>query len=156
MNRSRARYEAAPARPRLSLPEGARMAVHVIVNVEEWRIDGKLPRQLLTAPAGAEPLPDVANYAWYEYGMRVGIWRMMDVLRARKTPVTMSLNASVCLSYPAIVEAAVRDGWELMGHGYFQRPMSMVPSTRQSFVYSVWRPARLRSTSRRVIISSGV
>lgn len=131
MKQSRAPYQAAPARPKLTLPGGARMAVHVIVNVEEWRIDGKLPRQIITPPGGAEVIPDVPNYAWYEYGMRVGIWRMLDLLREPRIPVTMSLNGSVCLSYPAIVERAVEDGWEMMGHGYYQRAMSMVEDERK-------------------------
>jgi len=130
MTRRFAPYEPAFARPRLNLPNGARVAVHVIVNVEEWRLDAKLPRQVIPAPAGAEPIPDVPNYAWYEYGMRVGIWRVMEVMRAHAVPVTMSLNASVCTSYPVIVERAHADGWEMMGHGFFQRPMSMVEDER--------------------------
>lgn len=126
MSRRFAPYEPSFARPRLTLPNGARLAVHVIVNVEEWRLDAKLPRQIIPAPAGAEPIPDVPNYAWYEYGMRVGIWRVMDLMRAYGVSVTMSLNANVCNSYPAIVERAVSERWEMMGHGFFQRPMSMV------------------------------
>jgi allantoinase len=130
MTRRFAPYEPAFARPRIALPDGGRMGVHVIVNVEEWRLDAKLPRQIIPAPGGAEPIPDVPNYAWYEYGMRVGIWRLMDVMRKRGVAVTMSLNGSVCNSYPAIVERAVSDGWEMMGHGLFQRAMSMVEDER--------------------------
>ena len=117
-------------RPQLKLPDGARLALHLIVNVEEWRFDAKLPRQLLSAPGGAEPIPDIPNYAWYEYGMRIGIWRVMDALRPYKGHVTLSLNGSVCDSYPQIVAETTRAGWENMGHGFYQRAMSMVEDER--------------------------
>ncbi|MFN2461805.1 MAG: polysaccharide deacetylase family protein [Candidatus Velthaea sp.] len=130
MKRSRAPYEAFIHRPRLRLPGDGRLAVHVIVNVEDWVLDGKLPRQILTAPLGAEPIPDVPNFAYYQYGMRVGIWRIFDVMRKHGVRVTMSLNASVCNSYRAIVDEAVRADWEMLGHGLFQRPMSMVEDER--------------------------
>ena len=74
MIHGRAPYVPSTEQPRLELPGGARLAIHLIVNVEAWRYDVKLPRQILTAPQGAEPIPDVPNFAWFEYGMRVGIF----------------------------------------------------------------------------------
>jgi peptidoglycan/xylan/chitin deacetylase (PgdA/CDA1 family) len=134
MNRpdhGRAPYVPAPQRPRLTLPHDARLAVHVIVNVEEWLYDAKLPRQVLTAPGGIDPVPDVPNYAWFEYGMRVGIWRVFDVLRTHGVRATLSINASVCDSYPEIVEAARTAEWEMMGHGFHQRAMAAVNDERE-------------------------
>jgi allantoinase len=128
----RAPYVPAPARPRLHFPDGTRTVVHVIVNVEEWLYDAKLPRQVLTAPGGVEAIPDVPNYAWFEYGMRVGIWRVFDVLRAHDVKATLSVNGSVCDAYPEIVEAAVAAGWEMMGHGFHQRAMSAVSDERET------------------------
>jgi peptidoglycan/xylan/chitin deacetylase (PgdA/CDA1 family) len=126
----RAPYVPSVARPRLHLPGGARLAVHVIVNVETWAYDAKLPRQVLTAPQGAEPVPDVPNYAWFEYGMRVGIWRVLDALRDQRGHVTLAINGAVCDAYPQIVKAAHEADWEMMGHGYFQRAMSLVEDER--------------------------
>ncbi|HTW85842.1 MAG TPA: polysaccharide deacetylase family protein [Candidatus Sulfotelmatobacter sp.] len=126
----RAPYVPAPQRPRLQLPDGARLALHVIVNVEAWAYDAKLPRQTLTAPGGVEPVPDVPNFAWFEYGMRVGIWRVFDVLRSHGVRATLSINASVCDAYPEIVAAAVAEGWEMMGHGLQQKAMSVVGDER--------------------------
>ncbi|HZO94359.1 MAG TPA: polysaccharide deacetylase family protein [Candidatus Baltobacteraceae bacterium] len=128
--RRRASYVSAPARPRLRLPDGARMALHVIVNVETWLLEERLPRQVLTAPGGVQPLPDVPNFAWYEYGMRVGIWRVLDVLREHGVRATLSVNASVCDAYPDIVRAAVDAGWEMMAHGYHQKAMPAVDDER--------------------------
>jgi peptidoglycan/xylan/chitin deacetylase (PgdA/CDA1 family) len=126
----RAEYEASVARERLTLPGGMRLAIHLIVNVEAWRYDAKLPRQVLSAPQGAEPVPDVPNFAWFEYGMRVGIWRVFDALRDARGHVTLAINGAVCEAYPQIVETAVRDGWEMMGHGFEQRAMSLVDDER--------------------------
>ena len=114
----------------MALPGGMRLAIHLVVNVEAWRYDTKLPRQILTAPQGAEPVPDVPNYAWFEYGMRVGIWRVLEALRPARGHVTLAINGAVCDAYPQIVAAAVRDGWEMMGHGFEQRAMSLVDDER--------------------------
>jgi allantoinase len=126
----RAEYVAPAARRRLTLPGGLRLAVHLIVNVEAWRYDTKLPRQVLTAPQGAEPIPDVPNFAWFEYGMRVGIWRVFEALRDARGHVTLAINGAVCDAYPHVVETAARDGWEMMGHGFEQRAMSLVDDER--------------------------
>ena len=67
-------------RPNLALPDGARLAVWVIVNVEEWDPTQPMPRTVLTPPAGGAPMPDIPNWAWHEYGNRVGFWRMLEVL----------------------------------------------------------------------------
>lgn len=130
MIHGRAEYLAATDRKRLTLPGQMRLAIHLIVNVEAWRYDAKLPRQVLTAPQGAEPIPDVPNFAWFEYGMRVGIWRVFDALRGASGHVTLAINGAVCEAYPQVVETAVRDGWEMMGHGFEQRAMSLVEDER--------------------------
>lgn len=121
--RSRAPYRTRAESPQLALPAGKRLAVHAIVNVEDWLYEAKLPRSILTAPGGFEPIPDVPNFAWYSYGMRVGIWRLLDAFGDLGIRATLSLNASVCDSYPAIVEATERAGWEIMAHGYHQRAL---------------------------------
>ena len=73
-------YSAIKDRPRLVLPDGGRLIVWVIVNVEEWNPRETMPRTVLTPPAGGSPNPDIPNWAWHEYGNRVGFWRMLDVL----------------------------------------------------------------------------
>ncbi len=124
-------YSAIPDRPRLRLPGSARVVVWTIVNVEEWDIQGAMPRTVLPPPGGGSGfIPDVPNFAWFEYGMRVGFWRLRRVLDRYKVKATVALNASVCLSYPRIVEAAIESGWELMGHGYTQRPTHLEPDQR--------------------------
>jgi peptidoglycan/xylan/chitin deacetylase (PgdA/CDA1 family) len=119
-------YRAAIDRPRLSLPAGARVALWPVVNVEHWLIDNPMPRQVLVAPTGAALLPDLPNWAWHEYGMRVGFWRLLDAFERRGIRPTLSINGSVCTAYPRIAEAAHAAGWEFMGHGFVQVPTHKV------------------------------
>jgi allantoinase len=69
--RDRVPYSAIVDRPKLPLPGGARMAVWTIVNVEEWSIERNMPRTVLPPPFGQPLQPDLPNWAWHEYGMRV-------------------------------------------------------------------------------------
>ena len=54
-------YSAIPDRPQLSLPDGARLVVWFIMNVEEWNPRETLPRTVLSPPAGGSPIPDIPN-----------------------------------------------------------------------------------------------
>jgi allantoinase len=85
-----------------------------------------MPRQALVAPTGLPLLPDVANWAWHEYGMRVGFWRMLDAFARRGIRPTLSINGSVCGAYPRVAGAARDAGWEFMGHGFVQVPTHKV------------------------------
>jgi allantoinase len=115
-------------RPPLRLPHGARMAVWVIVNVEEWDPTQPMPRTVLTPPAGGSPMPDVPNWAWHEYGNRVGFWRFVRVFDEFAIPAVLCINGSALAAYPAIVRAAVE--WEFVGHGFTQRNMQKVANER--------------------------
>jgi allantoinase len=119
----RVTYEAIVDRPRLRLPDGARMAVWVIVNVEHWSIERSMPRTVLPPPMGEPLIPDVPNWAWHEYGMRVGFWRFKEVLQRHGVIPTLAINGHVCKSYPRVASAAREAGWEFMGHGFMQGPM---------------------------------
>ncbi len=55
-------------------------------------------------------------------GCASGFWRLKAVLDRHRIKATVSLNGAVCKSYPRIVEACVKSGWEFMGHSYIQRP----------------------------------
>ncbi|MBH98337.1 MAG: polysaccharide deacetylase [Rhodospirillaceae bacterium] len=125
-------YSAIVDRPKLPLPDNGRVAVWTIVNVEEWSIDHPMPRAVLPPPRGEPLLPDLANWAWHEYGMRVGFWRILEAIRATGHRATLATNGSVCHTYPRVIEAAVNYDWEIMGHGFLQGPMHKVPDQRKS------------------------
>jgi peptidoglycan/xylan/chitin deacetylase (PgdA/CDA1 family) len=119
-------YRPITDRPPLALPGGARVVVFCVLNVEEWLFDAPIPRPVAPPPAGGSgPVPDVPNWAWHEYGMRVGFWRLRECLMRHLGPaVTVALNAHACRSYPPIVHAMAESGWEIMGHGVVQRPLT--------------------------------
>lgn len=130
--RERLPYSAIIDRPRLPLPNNGRIAVWTIVNVEEWSIDYPMPRQVLSPPRGEPLVPDLANWAWHEYGMRVGFWRILETIQSIGQRATLATNGSVCKTYPRIIEAALEANWEIMGHGFLQGPMHKVPDQRQA------------------------
>jgi len=123
-------YSAISERPALKLPDGARMAVWVIVNVEAWDPMQPMPRTVLTPPAGGSPSPDIPNWAWHEYGNRVGFWRFVEVFDQFAIPAVLCINGAALAAYPPIVRAARERNWEFMGHGFTQRNMQKVEDER--------------------------
>lgn len=98
-------YQAIIDRPPVAWPNGARVAVWVIPNIEHFHIEI------------GNPAPDIRNHSRRDYGNRVGVWRVMEVLAKHGVRGTVALNAEVGRFYPRIMEEAVRLEWELMGHG---------------------------------------
>lgn len=136
--RARAPYQAIVDRPKLPpLPGGARVAVYTIVNVENWRPEGPMPRTILPPPMGQPLLPDVPNWSWHEYGMRVGFWRFLQALEARKMRATFAVNGSCLQLYKRACGAARDAGWEFMGHGFVQGPMHRVEDQRAAIAATV-------------------
>lgn len=123
-------YSAIIDRPRLKLPRGARLVVWPVVNVEEWEITRPMPRNVSNPPGGISAMPDIQNWGWHEYGMRVGIWRIMEVLQKHRIKPTLSINARVCETRPRIAQAALDSGWEFMAHCYVQMPIHKIEDQR--------------------------
>ncbi len=123
-------YSPIAGRGPLELPDGARVAVWVIVNIEEWDPQAPMPRTVLTPPAGGSPSPDIPNWAWHEYGNRVGFWRMLEVLDRLSIKAVLAINGTAVASYEPIARAALDRGWEFMGHGFTQRNMQKVDDER--------------------------
>ncbi|HMN78698.1 MAG TPA: polysaccharide deacetylase family protein [Burkholderiaceae bacterium] len=85
-----------------------------------------MPRTILPPPMGHPRLPDVPNWAWHEYGMRVGFWRFLDALGSRGLKATFAVNGAACETYREACVAARDAGWEFIGHGFVQKPMHEV------------------------------
>jgi allantoinase len=130
--RERVPYLAIVDRPPLVLPGDARMVVWTIVNVEDWGIERPMPRTVLSPPMGQPLLPDLPNWAWHEYGMRVGFGRLFECMQKFGITPTLAINGVVCRNYPRIAQAAKDAGWEFMGHGWLQAPMHSVEDQRSS------------------------
>jgi allantoinase len=100
-------------RPLLEWPGDAGVAFYLAVNVEHFHID----RPALSINAGTSQLiPDPLNYGWRDYGARVGIWRMMEVLDRLPITPSIALNSDVCTNYPQIIEAGKERDWCWVAH----------------------------------------
>jgi peptidoglycan/xylan/chitin deacetylase (PgdA/CDA1 family) len=93
-------------RKRFTWPGGKSLAVWVIPNVEAFMFDA----------SGATGTSDVLAYSWREYGTRVGLWRIADVMDAAGLKATVALNAGICEVFPKAIEEMKKRGWEMMGH----------------------------------------
>lgn len=123
MTNPRIPYQLSSAAKRLIPPDGKPLIVHLVVNVEHWRFEHAMPRKIITAPHGAEQVPDIPNYSWAEYGMRAGMPRILDLFADRGLPASTSINAGVIDAYPDCAEAMLGAGWEFIGHGLHQASM---------------------------------
>lgn len=108
-------YLPAIRRDKVTWLDGARLAVIVYLNIEYFRYD--LPSPMALTPPQADRTPDVINYAWRDYGMRVGLWRTMEVLDRHEVKPTVLLNSEVCRAYPFVVEEFLKRDWEIADHG---------------------------------------
>jgi len=126
------RYRPLPKRPPLRWPRGARVALWVIPNIEHFPVDEPIGRL-------GPQVPNVPGFAEREYGVRVGVWRIAEVLRKHGIRATVALNSEVCDVYPEIIAAGVEWGWEFMGHGEAntRRLVDMAPSEETRVVERV-------------------
>lgn len=108
-------YTAIIDRPRLRWPKGARVALWVQVNLEHFEYDQ--PGTVLPPVRQTPMIPDVKNAGWRDYGARVGIFRLMEVLDRHGIRASAPTNAQVCTYYPEVIRETQRRNWELMGHG---------------------------------------
>src|SRR5215469_11076441 len=110
------RYDYSPIGERqdFSWPGGKRLAFYVALNVEHFSFGEGLGH----TPTAPGPQPDVRNFGWRDYGLRVGIWRIFDLMDQLKLPMCHLLNASVCELMPQIPARIRHRRDEVIGHGY--------------------------------------
>jgi allantoinase len=104
-------------RPPLRWPNGARVAVWVVPNIEHYEY---LPKFIRTRdPWPRSPHPDILGYTQRDYGNRVGLWRLFEVTDALGIRCTVSLNMAVLEHFPEILGAMEARNWEYMSHGIY-------------------------------------
>lgn len=109
-------YSPINRRPRYSLPGGARVALWVVTNIEFFALDKPMPGDSNERPKPGDHTPMVRHWAQRDYGNRVGVYRVMDVLAKHGIRSSVALNAVVCDHHPQLVEDCMKLGWEMMGH----------------------------------------
>jgi allantoinase len=100
-------------RPRLNWPNGAHVALWVIPNIEFFSLQEKVPAG--SGGSGA-PVPDVPTWSARDYGNRVGVFRLMQVMDRYGIRGTVALNSDLCAQHPVIIEEGQKRQWEWMGH----------------------------------------
>ena len=112
-NHGRFSYRPITQRPDYNWPDGNRLAVYIGFNIEHFEFGRGLGAKL--APSHE---PDVLNYAWREYGNRVGVWRCLDLFDALEIPIAALINTSLYDDHAQIIEALRARGDEFVGHGH--------------------------------------
>lgn len=140
------RYDYVPIARRAdySWPGGKRLAVYLGLNLEHFAFGKGLGAEL--APGG--PQPDVLNFAWRDYGNRVGAWRMLELFDALRLPSTVLLNASLYDYCPELAAAFRARGDEIAGHG-------ITNSERQSVLSEADEKALIAETTNAILRHEG-
>jgi allantoinase len=103
-------YSPIVGRPELKWPNNARLALWIVPNIEFFSLE--------TRPGGLPPgkIPDIPVWATRDYGNRVGVFRLMEVLDRYGIRATVALNSDICTHHPQIIEEGNKRQWEWMGH----------------------------------------
>ena len=126
-----------------------------------------LPGRHGVSPNVRNIVPDVINYAWREYGMRVGLWRIAEVLDARGRQGHRRVEFGGVRDLPKAMEEMKKRGWEFMGHGTTnsENLAGLTPEKEKEVIQTVlktieqatgegradgWAPGWLRLTTRSI------
>ena len=115
-----------PNPPHADWPGGARIAVQFVLNYEEGGENCVLhgdaaSEAFLSEIVSAQPLPGVRHISMeqiYEYGSRVGVWRLLKLFEKKKVPLTVYAVAMAAERHPQVIKAMVDAGHEIASHGY--------------------------------------
>jgi putative urate catabolism protein len=125
-------YGEQPPHPRW--PNKARVAVQFVLNYEEGGersvLDGDAQSEVfLSDIIGAQAFAarHLSMESLYEYGSRAGVWRVLNLFRERGVPLTIFGVAQALARNPAAIDAFLRDGHEIAGHGWRWLPYQDVP-----------------------------
>ncbi len=118
MTREPGLYDYSPMldRPKITWPNGARVAFWVAPNIEFYELD---PPQNPGRRPWPKPHPDVVPHSHRDYGNRAGFWRMMEVMEKYGVRGSVSLNVAMCQHHPEIIEACSALDWEFFSHGVY-------------------------------------
>ena len=115
-----------PNIPNAAWPSSARIAVNFVVNYEEGSEnnildgDGRVEEGLSEVTGGrmSEGIRDLGMESLYEYGSRVGIWRLFRIFKERQIPITVFGCAMALERNPLVADAICEAGYDICGHGW--------------------------------------
>lgn len=159
-------------------PGGARVAVQFVLNYEEGGERAILhgdpaSEAFLSEMVGAQPIPDARHMSMeslYEYGSRVGVWRILDLFRRYDIPLTIYGVAMAMERHPAVVDAFLKAGHEIASHGWRWIDYQHVPidTEREHMAKAIeihkrltgerplgWYTGRTSPNTRRLVVEEG-
>jgi len=107
-------YQSIAERQDYCWPNGSRLAIYLALNLEHFAFGEGLGANI----GPASPQPDVLNYAWREYGNRVGAWRCLELFDSLQLPAATLLNTALYDHCPQLLDACKARGGEFVGHGH--------------------------------------
>jgi len=169
-------YGATP--PKAKWPRGARIALQFVLNYEEGGESSilhgdKASEAFLSEIVAAQPLEGARHMSMeslYEYGSRVGVWRILDLFRRYDLPLTVFGVAMALERNPAVVEAFLQAGHEIASHGwrwinYQDVPLELERSHMQKAIEIHrkltgerplgWYTGRTSPNTRRLVVEDG-
>ena len=136
-------------RPRLTWPGDARVAVWLAPNIEFYEL---LPPPNPVWSAWPRGQPDIFGYSYRDYGNRVGIWRLLEVLARYGVRGSVALNVALSEHHPEIIEACRAAGWEFFSHGiYNTRYLYGMDEAQERSVIEDAIATVLRHTGQRIV-----
>ena len=164
--------------PAANWPDQARLALQFVVNYEEGGENSILhgdpaSEAFLSEIVGAAPWPGQRHLSMesiYEYGSRVGIWRLLDLFEQKQIPITVFAVAMALARNPAVADAVVSAGHEICSHGYRWIDYRDVPeATEREHLYKAieiieqltgerplgWYTGRTSENTRRLVAEEG-
>jgi allantoinase len=106
-------YSAIKSRPTYNWPEGKKLALYVGINIEHFAFGTGLGHSV----SAELPPPDPRTFAWRDYGNRVGVWRIFDLLDQLGLPAAHLVNTTIFDYAPEILSSIKARGDEIIGHG---------------------------------------
>jgi len=110
--------------PMVEWPGGAHLALNLVINYEEGSelgaLEGDQQREMMAESIyPAKPNErELTNESIFEYGSRVGVWRIMRILDKYQVTCTIFACALALEKNPAVTQAFIRHGYDMVGHGY--------------------------------------
>lgn len=167
-----------PNVPNANWPDGARIAVQVVLNYEEGGencvLHGDAGAETFLSEIVSAPVVENARHmsmeSVYEYGSRAGVWRLLRLFDKFDIPVTVFAVADALKRYPEMGKVFIEKGHEVCSHGLKWINYQNVPEEieRQHIVEAVriitettgeaplgWYTGRTSPNTRRLVAEHG-
>ena len=117
MDHDRYAWSMLAQRPPVRWPGDKPLALWINLSLEHFPLN---PKGEGFKPHGSMlmPYPDLRHYTLRDYGNRVGVFRVLDALKAAGLQASLAINGELAQRYPALLRRLSATGWEFLAHGW--------------------------------------